>query len=212
MSLWQAIIGAGLGGGLGYAAARIAPRWLSGNLRPIHLKLTVALNAGLCGVLAARFELGAYFWTHLIFISLLTLASLVDLYERIIPNEVVVAGLAIGLLLLITAPFESRPWSDALIGSVAAFGFFLILAILVKGGMGFGDVKLAAVIGLFLGVKWVGMGLVLSFLAGGLVGVALLVLRRVGRKAMIPFGPFLAIGAVVTVLYGVEIWTWYTGI
>lgn len=196
MSIWHLIVGAALGGGLGYGAARLAPRWLCSPLHPVGMKLTVALNGGLCGLLAARYGLGPYFWTHLVFISLLTLASLVDLHERIIPNEVVIAGLGIGLLLLTVAPFETRPWSDALLGSVAAFSLFLILALLVKGGMGFGDVKLAAVIGLFLGVRWVGMGLVLSFLAGGLVGLALLVLRRVGRKAMIPFGPFLAIGAV----------------
>lgn len=210
MSAGNLLAGVAIGAALGYGGARLSPRWLQKPQWGPSAYAAAAVNAVLVGLLAGSHDLGRYFWTQLVFVSILTLASLVDLHERIIPNEVVLFGLVAGLLLAFLAPYPERTWLQAVAGAAAGFGFLLLLALLVKGGMGLGDVKLAAVIGLFLGLKWVGMGLVFAFLAGGVLSGLLLLLRIVGRKDHVPFGPFLALGAAVTAIYGPQIWQWYT--
>lgn len=206
---WQLLVGALLGASLSYGGAWLTPRWMDSPPGKYAAYAAAAVGGVLAALLAAGHGLEPYFWTQLVFLTVLVVASLVDLYERIIPNEVVLFGLAAGVVLIPLAPYPDRGWLLALGGAAAGFLFLLVLALIVKGGMGFGDVKLTAVIGLFLGLKWVAMGLVLAFLAGGLYSAVLLLMRRAGRKSMIPFGPFLALGAVLTVLYGEAIWTWY---
>lgn len=208
--VWQIAAGAALGAGLGYGGARLAPRWLESQMRSWESYALAAVNGALAGLLAFLNPLSSgYFWQHLLFISVLTLASLVDLHDRIIPNELVLFGLGAGAILLFAAPYPDKGWLGGLLGGALGFGILLLIALIAKGGMGMGDVKLAAVIGLFLGLKWVGMGLVFAFLAGGLISGLLLLLRVVGRKDHIPFGPWLALGAVITALYGSQIWAWY---
>jgi leader peptidase (prepilin peptidase) / N-methyltransferase len=209
MSVWQVGVGALLGAALGFGGALLAPRWMESRVRPWEPYLLAGVNGLLTALLAAAHPLDGYFWQHLLFISILTTASLVDLHDRIIPNELVLFGLGAGLLLLFVAPYPDKDWLFGLLGAVAGFLFLLLLALIARGGMGLGDVKLAAVIGLFLGLKWVAMGLVFAFLGGGLISAILLLSRVVGRKSHIPFGPWLALGAVVTVLYGAQIWNWY---
>jgi leader peptidase (prepilin peptidase)/N-methyltransferase len=88
---------------------------------------------------------------------------------------------------------------------LALYGFYFVLALIYPRGMGFGDVKLAGVLGLYLG--WLGWaevvaGAFLGFLFGGVVGGVLLLVRRAGRKSMIPFGPFMLAGALVAIIWG----------
>jgi leader peptidase (prepilin peptidase)/N-methyltransferase len=93
----------------------------------------------------------------------------------------------------------------AVLGAVALFGLYFVLALVYPAGMGFGDVKLAGVLGLYLGyLGWaeVLVGGFLGFLLGGVVGGALMVLRRAGRKSQIPFGPFMLAGALLAILWG----------
>ncbi|HYG57748.1 MAG TPA: A24 family peptidase [Symbiobacteriaceae bacterium] len=207
---WQVPAALALGAALGYGGGRLAPRWIVEKpMRSWEPYVLSAINGGLMALLAMAHPLDAYFWQHLIFISVLTTASLVDLHDRIIPNELVLFGLAAGGALLLLAPYPDKTWLQALIGAGAGFGFMLVLALIAPAGMGLGDVKLAAVIGLFLGFPWVGMGLVLAFLSGGLLSAVLLIARVVGRKNHIPFGPWLALGAILTILYGARIWSWY---
>lgn len=206
----QTLVGAALGAAIGYGGARMAPRWLQNPPRPWEAYAVAAVNGLLAGLLAAQQPLNNYFWQHLIFLSVLTVAAQVDLHDRIIPNELVLFGLGAGLIMIFALPYPDKTWSQALLGGLTGFGLLLLLAILVKGGMGMGDVKLAAVIGLFLGLNWVPMGLIFAFVLGGLVGLALILLKIVGRKDHIPFGPYLALGAAITVLYGAQIYAWYT--
>lgn len=206
---WQVAVAALLGAGLGFGGGKLAPRWLEKGVRPWEPYVLAAVNGLLMGLLAVAHPLDAYFWQHLVFISLLTTASLVDLHDRIIPNELVLAGLVIGTTMLFLLPYPDKTWLQGLMGAGTGFGILLLIAVVAKGGMGLGDVKLAAVIGLFLGAWWVAMGLVFAFLAGGVISGLLLLLRIVGRKDHIPFGPWLALGAIITVLYGAEIWAWY---
>lgn len=101
-------------------------------------------------------------------------------------------------------------WKEALIGSLVGGGFLFLLVVLSRGAaMGMGDVKLMAVLGLFLGWRNILLTLLLSFILGGIFGVFLLLLKRKGRKDAIPFGPWIALAAVVTILFGNEILAWY---
>jgi leader peptidase (prepilin peptidase)/N-methyltransferase len=158
-------------------------------------------------------SLYSFFGWHLLLLKYLFLASVliivtfIDLEHYIIPNKVVLAAFAGGVLINLLAR-DLTPVSAGL-GIVAAAGFLFLPAVISRGGMGGGDIKLAAVIGLFLG--WP-LGLVAVFLgccAAGLVGVALLMAKKKGRKDPIPFGPFLALGAFVTVLWGQAVIQWY---
>jgi leader peptidase (prepilin peptidase)/N-methyltransferase len=209
---WQVAVAVALGAGLGYGGARLAPRWLERPPRTWAPYVAAGVTGLLAGLLAVAHPLDSYFWQHLFFLTLLVTASYVDLHERIIPNELVIAGIVLGGILLLAAPYPEKSWLSALGGAGLGFGLLLVLALLVRGGMGLGDVKLAAVIGLFLGYPGVGMGLLFAFLSGGLVGALLLLFRIVGRKDAIPFGPYLALGAAVTAIYGAGIWTWYMGV
>lgn len=208
---WQVLVAALVGAALGYGGGRLAPRWMEKPPQAWAIYALAGVNGLLTGLLAWRYGLSAYFWHQFIFLAILSLASFVDLHDRIIPNELVLFGLGAGLLLMLLSPYAEKGWLQAMGGGGAGFLFLLLLALLVPGGMGMGDVKLAAVMGLFMGFPWIGMGLLLSFLIGGLVSAGMLVARRVGRKQHIPFGPFLALGSILTVIYGGPIWAWYMG-
>jgi leader peptidase (prepilin peptidase)/N-methyltransferase len=198
----------------GFAGGWAALRWLERPDRyhrwaPLALGLVMALLGGLTA--SASGGLTPAFWARLIFALILAAASLVDLYEKIIPNELVAAGLLFGGALLLFQPFPGGAPLLALGGAAAGFGLLLILFLAARGGFGFGDVKLAAVIGLFLGFPWILMGLFFAFLGGGFIGGVLLLTRVVGRRSTLPFGPWLAAGAVVTALWGPQLWQWYIG-
>ncbi len=143
----------------------------------------------------------------LVFIAVLATITLVDLERRIIPNKVLLAGAIVGLPLLLFADSESA--LDRAIAIAAGGGALFVVAFAYPRGMGMGDAKLAALMGLFLG-RAVAPGLLIGFLAGAIVGVALIVRGgAAARKQAVPFGPFLALGAVVALLAGEEIVDWY---
>ena len=136
--------------------------------------------------------------------------ALIDLDHQIIPNKLTapaaVAAIGLGLAL------DPSGQPERLIAGVAAGGVFLLAALARPGGMGMGDVKLAGVLGLFLGGA-VAVALMVALVLGTIVGG--IVIARVGaeagRKTAVPFGPFLALGAVVGVLVGNEIMSAYLG-
>jgi leader peptidase (prepilin peptidase) / N-methyltransferase len=136
-------------------------------------------------------------------------AAAIDLEYRIIPNRLTAAG-ALAALALGTA-LDSSGEPQRLLAGAAAGGFLLLAALAYPGGMGMGDVKLAGVMGLFLGVA-VAPAILVALLAGVLAGAAIVARKgaRAGRKTAVPFGPFLAFGGVVAVLAGQPIVSWYT--
>jgi leader peptidase (prepilin peptidase)/N-methyltransferase len=144
----------------------------------------------------------------LVLLAVLVPVALIDLDHRIIPNRILapaaVAALGIGLL---TSPARVP---EQLIAGAAAGGFLLVFALVYPRGMGMGDVKLAAVLGLFLG-RFVAVALIAGLLAGVLIGAAVMASVGVerGRKTAVPFGPFLALGAVVALFAGPAIVHWY---
>ena len=134
-------------------------------------------------------------------ILLVVPAALIDIEHRIIPNRITALGAMLALLIGLALDPSGEP--ERLIAGAAAGGFLLLAALAYPGGMGMGDVKLAAVMGLFLGPA-VAAGILVALLTGVSVGVVIIARSgaRQGRKTAIPFGPFLALGALVAVFAG----------
>ena len=102
--------------------------------------------------------------------------------------------------------------ANAAIGGAIGFVLFLLIAIISKGGMGWGDVKLAALIGLATGFPLVFAALIIGATLGGVVAVTLVIAKRKRRTETIPFGPFLSLAAIITLLWGSQILNWYSGL
>lgn len=149
-------------------------------------------------------ELPAY----LLFATVLVILSFIDLEHGRLPNRIIWPAMMAGMVLLAAASVfigNYRPLLDAAIGA-AAYGLPLLgLGLAVPAGMGGGDVNLAGYLGLHLGwfsLLHVVVGAFSGFILGGLTGIALIALRLKGRKDKIPFGPFMALGALISVLAG----------
>lgn len=177
---------------------RISPRY------PVVEALTAVMAVA---VVLARH--GAHDLTlGLTLVIVLVPVALIDLDHRIIPNRITgpaaLAAVAIGLAI--------RPSGvpEQLIAGAAAAGFLLVFVLLYPRGMGMGDVKLAGVLGLFLG-RSVGVAILVALLSGSLAGVAVMARLGVekGRRTAVPFGPFLALGGFVALLVGPQIVRWY---
>jgi leader peptidase (prepilin peptidase) / N-methyltransferase len=145
----------------------------------------------------------------LVFVAMLAAVTLTDLERRVIPNKILLVGAVI--CVAIAAPTDPGGLAERAIAAVAAGGLLFAVAFAYPQGMGLGDVKLAATMGLFLG-RAVAPAILAALLAGSLVGLALI--ARHGsraRKMAIPFGPFLAFGGVVGMLAGDELIDLYLG-
>ncbi len=144
----------------------------------------------------------------LLFSALLT-ASVIDLHHQIIPDVITIPGIIIGLL---SSTFILPSGiSSALLGLLIGGGLFFIIALISRGGMGGGDIKLIAMIGAFLGLSDVLITIVLSSFIGSIVGIFMMLMFGKGRKYKIPFGPFLATGGILSLFFKQEILEWYLG-
>jgi len=135
------------------------------------------------------------------------LILITDFEQRLILNSVIVPAIAIALLASLVHPNPSP--GRAIIGGVIGFGVFYIIALVYPGGMGAGDVKLAAFIGLVTGFPNVVAALVIGIFAGGAAALILLLTRLRGRKSYIPYGPYLVLGGWLMLIWGQEIMAWY---
>jgi leader peptidase (prepilin peptidase)/N-methyltransferase len=180
-------------------------------LYPLVEALTGLLFAGLVwrvGIQAAAVPLAILCWA-------LVVVSFIDLGHRIIPDAISLPGIALGLAASFLPGFP-RP-VDSLIGAAAGGGFLFVILftyekIMKDEGMGMGDVKLLAMIGAFLGWQALPVTILVASLTGTLAGVGFALARSEPvRKFPVPFGPFLALGAVVHLFFGVEMILWYLG-
>lgn len=143
----------------------------------------------------------------LVFVTVLVAITLTDLERRIIPNKILLAGSIAAIA--IVAPTDPGSLPERALAAAAAGGLLLAAALAYPRGMGLGDVKLAATMGLFLG-REVAPAILVALLAGSLVGLAMIARHgAAARKRAIPFGPFLALGGVVGLLAGEELIDWY---
>jgi leader peptidase (prepilin peptidase)/N-methyltransferase len=178
---------------------------------PVVEVLTGLLFAGLIW----RNGMGLSTLTMAIFCLALVVVTFIDLDHRIIPDVISLPGTVLGLAASLLPGFP-RP-VDSLIGAAAGGGFlFLILftyeKIMKDEGMGMGDVKLVAMIGAFLGWQALPVTVLVASLAGTVTGIGFAVAKgEPVRKFPVPFGPFLALGSVVHIFFGVEVILWYLG-
>lgn len=136
----------------------------------------------------------------LVFVAVLATITLTDLERRVIPNSILLAAAVAGVAIFAATDPVSLP--ERAVSALAAGGLLLVIGLVYPRGMGMGDVKLVAVMGLYLGSS-VATALLVAVLSGGLVGVAVMLARGSrGRKVAVPFGPFLALGGVVALLAG----------
>ena len=164
--------------------------------------------------IGASWTLPAYWWAAGVCIAL----GMIDLDHKRLPNAVLFPGLVVGTVLLVAgavADGSSGSLPRALAGGSGYFGLLLLIALAARGGFGFGDVKLGLLLGMFLAYRsWVVLvaGVFGGFMVGGLVSVALLAARRVGRRDAVPFGPSMIIGAGLALAWGQAIGDWYLGV
>jgi leader peptidase (prepilin peptidase)/N-methyltransferase len=179
--------------------------------------LVEAGTAVLFVAVAAKFgwswELPAYLYLAAVAIAL----AAIDLDVMRLPDKIVLPSYSVALILLIPAAIADHSWDAAIRGLIAAalmYAFYWVLAVLPKG-MGGGDVKLAPLLGLYLGwLGWssVAVGAFAGFLLGGVVGVVLMATRLATRKSRIPFGPYMLAGAFLAVFAAAPIAHWYTSL
>lgn len=192
-----------LGGRCRSCRARISARY------PLLEVGTAALFAGIGAVYPA-----VYLIVMLCLFALVMLAvGAIDLEHRIIPNRITYPAFPVFLAAVVVGWAIGQPLDPvrALIGAVSYGGAFLVIAVVAPRGLGMGDAKLTALIGLVmgaLGLRYVAVSAGVAILLGGLGGIVALLAGR-GRKGTIPFGPCLAAGALVATLWGAQIAHWY---
>ena len=172
---------------------------------------TAVIFALLCWHYGLSPELGVMIFYACLFIIIFV----IDLEQGLILNKVIYPTMVVALLLAL----YPWPWFNESMGMRVAYsalgggiGFviFLLIALISRGGMGWGDVKLAALIGLATGFPQVILAVIMGAILGGIVAVALMIAGKRKRREAIPFGPFLAVAAMVTLLWGSNILSWYT--
>lgn len=173
------------------------------------------VTAVLFALTAARLGADAALPAFLVGVAGLVAVSAVDLELFIVPNRILYPTLFVAAPLLVGAAALDGDWDrvkTAAIGGALGWGLLLVIHLVSPAGMGFGDVRLAGLIGMLLG--WLSIGhvlvaLFLAFLAAAVVGVLLIVTGVKGRKDKVPFGPFLATGAMLALLFGGPLLDWY---
>lgn len=161
--------------------------------------------------------LGLVIVAYLYLAAVSILLTLIDLDTHRLPNAIVLPSYVVAGVLLALASLLTGDWMPLMRGAVGMatlYVFYFLLRLVRPDGMGGGDVKLAGVLGLYLGfIGWgaLAVGAFAAFVFGGLYGVALIVLRRAGRKSAIPFGPWMILGAWVGLVTGESIARWYVG-
>ncbi len=154
-----------------------------------------------------------FFAVRLAFACAMIVLFVIDLQHQILPNEITLPGIVVGL---VASLFLEPGWRDALIGAIAGGGSLWLIAwgyerLRHREGLGFGDVKMLAMIGAFLGWKLMLLTLVFASFTGSLVALILMVARRADWQSRLPLGTFLALGAVPVSLVGRAIVGWYLG-
>lgn len=212
-----ALVAGALGLAVGHLINRAAGRfpWTPDGQRGGVLALRpplVELATALLFVLAAlRFGLSWDLPAFLFLAASGVLLAVIDLQHHLLPNRVLGPSVGIGAALLLAAALPDGNW-DALLraglGAVALFAGYLVLALISPRGLGMGDVKLAGLLGLYLG--WIGwsavfVGAVAGFVVQALLALVLLVSRRIGLRGELPFGPAMLLGAAVAIGWNIPL-------
>ena len=188
-----------------FCQVSISPRYLLVELLTGILFLAVYLRSG--------WQLETICW--FIFVSLLIPITFIDLDHQIIPDRFSLSGIVLGFTCSLAG--LTIPWGESAMGIIVGGGVLWLIAesyyrLTGRDGMGGGDIKLLALIGAFLGVKSLLLIILVSSLVGSVVGVLLMVINKKDSQFAIPFGPFLAFGALVYLFWGLPLINWYLGL
>ena len=200
--------------------------WLGRHCRYCHEPIPrrlfwVEVGSGLLFALTYwHCSLSAEFAVITFYCCLFIVLGVIDLEHKLILNKIVYPMAVVALFISVFLPWSgiidvSLPWPESASGVIAGaigFVFLLIPALIYRGGMGWGDVKMAALVGLVTGFPLVFVALLLGVVLGGLVAGILLWLKIKKRKEPIPFGPFLSLATIATLLWGSDILNWYVGL
>jgi leader peptidase (prepilin peptidase)/N-methyltransferase len=193
------------------------PTWrarLSAEIAPYRGQI---LAVAVVGVVATVWFVGPT-WALPAYVFLAVVGAalgVIDARTHRLPNVIVLPAYPVSAALLAVASWgmhDGAALVRAFVGGAALYGAYFLLALVRRSGLGFGDVKLAGLLGAYL--AWWGwpslvVGAYGGFLLGGLTAIALLVTRRAGRKTQIPFGPFMLLGAALGIALGGEVWAAY---
>lgn len=192
--------------------------WLKGCCR--HCKATIGLRYPTVELLGGMFALATFLkfgltletLIYYVFIASLLVVTFIDLDHRIIPDVITLPGIPVFFAASFAIPTVA--YKDALLGILIGGGSLYLVAwtyyqITKKDGMGGGDIKLLAMMGALVGWKGVVFTIFVSSLMGTLSGLAVMLQSRKGLKLAVPFGPFLAIGAISYIFFGTQLLTWY---
>lgn len=195
-----------------------------GNVIPLRSFIVELVTGILLAFLSWHYGMSYELAIVIVFCCLFIILIVTDLENGILPNKIVYPGMVLALVLAGAGsifgfePFFIRAaiprltdfWiANAAIGGVVGFVILLIIALIFSGGMGWGDVKLAGLIGLAVGFPLILVAIFLAVVSGGLAAIILLLLKVKRRKEAIAFGPFLALAAMATLFWGSDLLNWY---
>jgi leader peptidase (prepilin peptidase)/N-methyltransferase len=201
--------------------------WLRGRCRncktefSIRYALVELLTAVLFVLIGRRFGLDVATPIYIVFTAALIVGSFIDIDHFILPDEITIPGIFIGLLLGVGIPiffpdssFIPEDPVDAVIGAVIGGGSLWSLGVIAKAvlrrdAMGFGDVKLMTMVGFLIGWRMTLLTLFLSAILGLLITLPIHIVKGKGRYAHLPYGPYLSLGAVLSLLWGEALFAWY---
>ncbi len=180
------------------------------------------LNGFLYVIIINRFGFEWHRIFYFIFCSALIVITFIDLDFQIIPDRITLPGILIGFItgsFLLPDPFmksSALGWKSSIIGSVTGFVLYTLIAfagskIFKKEAMGGGDIKMMAMVGAVIGWKGIILTTFLGSLTGSIAGIISMIIRGREKGSLIPFGPFLAFGSIISLFYGQEILLWYLG-
>lgn len=166
-------------------------------------------NAILFVLLYEKFGLTITFAVNCFLVSLLLVIAVIDFKTQDVYFYTIAIGMAVGAIFIIYCFIFKLPIVDKLIGAGIGYGVIALIILASKGGMGWGDAEIALLCGLFSGMKLAILTLFLSFIIGALAAVMLMMLKGKKRTDAIPFGPYIALGSLISILMGNQIILWY---
>lgn len=192
--------------------------FLGGKCRSCKEKISIQypiveiLNAILYIAIYLKFGFTLNLFKFCLFASLLIVIGFIDFKTKYVYNSTVVFGVVSGILFAVLEWMETKsiPW-NYIAGAFIGFGIIYLIVILTRG-MGEGDIDIALICGLFLGIKGILVTLFLAIILGGIVATIILIFKLKERKAEIAFGPYLAIGGIIACLYGSKLIDIYLGL
>lgn len=192
--------------------------FLGGKCRSCKEKISIQypiveiLNAILYIAIYLKFGFTLNLFKFCLFASLLIVIGFIDFKTKYVYNSTVVFGVVSGILFAVLEWMETKsiPWNH-IAGAFIGFGIIYLIVILTRG-MGEGDIDIALICGLFLGIKGILVTLFLAIILGGIVATIILIFKLKERKAEIAFGPYLAIGGIIACLYGSRLIDIYLGL